>query len=214
MSMDNDARGVDVFERLGEEQWAAGVGALMLLVCVLVLNCVVKRRRWKALQEVRSELVSADFLTLRDLPRHAFQLVADEAQSERQTRVVPAWKTECGWGAPGSDYDGVHFKTFIGSSLHIIEHYALRRHRSLSASGRAHGGDGDIRKSQLACDVKEYLERLHAHTDGELDSDLCAQYLAFYTQARTPGRECSQQEFRSFLGVLQEILRRVQRPAP
>lgn len=30
--MDNDARGVDVFERLGEEQWAAGVGALMLLV--------------------------------------------------------------------------------------------------------------------------------------------------------------------------------------
>lgn len=38
-------------------------------VCVLVLNCVVKRRRWKALQQVRSELVSAEFLTLRDLPR-------------------------------------------------------------------------------------------------------------------------------------------------
>lgn len=142
--------------------------------------------------------------------KHAYQLVADEAQSERQTRVVPAWKAECGWGAPHTEYDGVHFKTFIASSLHIIEHYALRRDRSLSATGATPRADADVRSSQLACDVNEYLQRLHAHTDGELDSDLCAQYLAFYTQARTLGRECSHQEFRSFLGVLQEILRRLQ----
>lgn len=130
---------------------------------------------------------------------------------ERRTKVVPAWKDDCGWGEPGSEYEGVHFKTFIGCSVRILEAHVLKRDASLTACLNKAPLNDDFSRSALACDVDEYLGRIRAALRGEIDADLCRQYLAFYKNARTAGRECSEQEYRSFLGVFQEILRRVQR---
>lgn len=120
---------------------------------------------------------------------------------ERGTTVRPEWREECGWGAPGSEYGGVHFKTAVAGSLGVLERAALRRDEGLA--GRAGG--------RLACDVEEYLGRIRGVVGRELDQDICRQYVAFYRNSRTAGRECSEREFRSFLGVFQEMLKRVER---
>lgn len=140
-----------------------------------------------------------------------------EAIRERNTSIEPKWRDDCGWGRPNSEHAGVHFKTFIGTSLRILEAHARRRDPSLQAcrrAGQAGGADGtdmdDFSTSQLACDVEEYLGRVRAALGGELDDDLCKQYVAFYRNARVPGRQCTELEYRSFLGVFQEILRRVE----
>lgn len=125
--------------------------------------------------------------------------------------MIPEWKDDCGWGEPGSEYEGVHFKTFIGSSLRILETHALKRDAALRACRGKTTDNDDFSTSVLACDVEEYLGRIQAALGGELDADLCRQYLAFYRNARIVGRECTEREFRSFLGVFQEILKRVQR---
>ena len=87
----------------------------------------------------------------------------------------------------------------------------MRKDKSLKACKNVATDDDDFSKSQLACDVEQYLEEIRAAMNGELDPELCRQYLAFYRNARTPGRECSEQEFRGFLGVFQEVLRRLER---
>lgn len=143
--------------------------------------------------------------------QHAYELIADEAVLERRTKVIPEWKEDCGWGEPGSEYDGVHFKTFIGSSLRVLESHALKRDSGLRACRGKVERNEDFSRSVLACDVEEYLERMRGSLGAELDADLCRQYLAFYRNARVVGRECTEEEFRSFLGVFQEILKRVQR---
>lgn len=146
------------------------------------------------------------------LPKQsAYELIATEARHERRTKITPMWRDDCGWGRPNSEYAGVHFKTFIATSVHILEAHALRRNASLTACAVSATSSDNFAHSQLACDVADYLRRLRDATDGELDDDLCSQYLAFYRNARTPGRECTEQEYRSFLGVFQEILRRLQR---
>lgn len=109
--------------------------------------------------------------------------------------MVPEWKEECGWGAAG-EFEGVHLKGLIGSSVRILESHALKRDASLCA-----------RTGSGACDVEEYLQRIGAAVNGELNADLCRQYLAFYHNARTRGRQCTEREFRSFLAVFQEMLR-------
>lgn len=143
--------------------------------------------------------------------QHDYELIAEEAARERRTKIVPEWKDDCGWGEPGSEYEGVHFKTFIGCSLRILETHALKRDPTLNACLGKTTHDDDFSKSVLACDVEEYLGRVQTALGGELGADLCRQYLAFFRNARTVGRECTEQEFRSFLGVFQEILKRVQR---
>lgn len=138
--------------------------------------------------------------------------MAREARKERATKVEPSWRDECGWGRPSSEYAGVHFKTFIGMSLHILEFHAHKRDPSLFARPpRGSSQADDFGTSELACDVIDYLRRLRNVMDGELDEDLCTQYLAFYRNARTPGYQCTEQEYRSFIGVFQEILRRIER---
>lgn len=126
---------------------------------------------------------------------------------------MPEWRDDCGWGPPGSEYEGVHFKTFIAASVRIVEAFALARDPALKACpDRPVVKDDDpCDRSALACDVEEYLQRIREALGEELGKDLCRQYLAFYRNARTPGRECSEREYRSFLDVFQEILRRLQR---
>lgn len=208
---DDSSQAVLIFDNLTRAQWAIGGGGVVLLIFVLIVNCCFKNHRWRAIQAARSGLITAEFLTLRDLPKHAYQLIAEEAFRERQRKVLPPWKDDCGWGAPGTEYDGVHFKTLIASSVHILEAHALKRDPSLKACLRIATERDSFSKSQLACDVEEYLERIRVALNGELDRDLCSQYLAFHRNARTPGRQCTEQEYRAFLTVFQEILRRVER---
>lgn len=138
--------------------------------------------------------------------------MAREAEKERKTKVEPSWRDDCGWGRPSSEFAGVHFKTFVRMSLHILESYACKRDDSLHARSPCPPSDcNDFTTSQLACDVDEYMRRLRTALDGELDEDLCTQYVTFYKNARTPGRQCTEQEYRSFLDVFQELLRRIQR---
>lgn len=126
--------------------------------------------------------------------------------------MEPMWRDDCGWGKPSSEYAGIHFKAFIAMSLNILESYAKKRHPSLTACPPlASISHDNFSTSQLACNVDDFMLRLRIAMNGELDDDLCSQYLAFYKNARTPGTECTEQEYRSFLGVFQEILRRIER---
>lgn len=138
-------------------------------------------------------------------------MIEQEAKRERKTRVIPKWSNDCGWGAPESEFQGVHFKTFIATSLHILESHAMKRDRNLSARKKYNTSKIDnFSKSQLVCDPKEYLERISNTLHGALPEEYCRQYLAFYRNARVPGRECTEQEFRSFLHVFKELLKRIE----
>lgn len=145
--------------------------------------------------------------------QNAYEMMLEEAVKERATNVEPLWREDCGWGRPRSAFAGVHFRSFIGMSLHVLQTYALQRDSTLRVqrSSGLPSSNMDYSKSWLTCDVDEYMLRLRRAMDGELDNDLCAQYLAFFKNARISGHECTEQEFRSFLGVFQEILRRLQR---
>lgn len=207
-SSEEAASDVAIFQNFSTAQWlTTGAGLLLLLLCLL-LNCVLKNRRWRSIQEARSGLITAEFLTLQDLPRHAYALIANEAIKERKLKITPKWRDDCGWGAPGTQFDGVHFRTFIASSLHILEKFATQKDPKLVACPQR--PPEDFSKSYLACDVDDYLLRIRESLKGGLDADLCNQYLAFFRNARTPGKEVPEQEFRAFLGVFQEILRRLE----
>lgn len=142
-------------------------------------------------------------------------MIARQAERERKIDIRPKWREDCGWGRPGSEYDGVHFKTFIGMSLRILHFHALKRFPDLKleTTPKTVGDirDIDFSVSYLACNVEDYLSRLRSALRGELDEALCVQYLAFHKNARTPHKQCTEREFRSFLGVFQEILRHVER---
>ena len=112
------------------------------------------------MQEARSGLVSAEFLTLRDLPKSAYELLAHEAAKERRTKITPTWRDDCGWGRPHSENAGNHFRTFIGTSVHILEAHALRRDPTLRACPARATTTDDPSASQLACDVADFLRRL------------------------------------------------------
>lgn len=148
--------------------------------------------------------------------KHAYELIAKQAERERNVEIKPAWRDDCGWGRPGSEYAGVHFRTFIGSSLRLLHSHATKRAPSLQLEKEKHEPAEDISQldfsySLLACDVEDYLARLRIAMNGDVSQDVCNQFLAFYRNARTPGRQCTEQEFRSFLGVFQEMLRRIER---
>jgi len=105
----------------------------------------------------------------------------------------------------------VHFKAFIASSVRILESHALKRDSSLHACQKYVEAPENFSRSTLACDVEEYLARIRVALNGELHVDVCRQYLAFYRNSRTAGRQCTEREFRSFLGVFQEMLRIIEK---
>lgn len=143
-------------------------------------------------------------------------MIAKQAERERNIDIKPEWRDDCGWGRPGSEYAGVHFRTFIGSSLRLLHHHASKRDPNLRLENLKQKPAEDIsqldfRHSLLACNVEDYLTRLRIAMKGDVSQDVCNQFLAFYKTARTPGRQCTEQEFRSFLNVFQEILRQIER---
>ena len=130
-----------------------------------------------------------------------------ESRRERSMKIIPAWRSNCGWGEPGSEHSGVHFKSFIASSLGTLEQYALQRDGALHACG-GYGPVGD--RGSESCDVDEYMGRIRRAVP-ELSADLCRQYVAFYRSARTPGREFTDREYYAFVKLFLDVLRRIER---
>lgn len=167
---------------------------------MLVFNCYLKTRRWRHVEAARSGVVSSCFVHLRDLPRPAYELIANEAVYERKTKVIPKWKEECGWGLPHSEYENVHFKSVIAKSIHIVEMMAKKRDSRLKFV------------QDEANDVELYLDKVRRYLGEEvLEKEVCREFVAFYRNARIVGRECSETEFRSFLGVLRSVLRKLEK---
>lgn len=138
-------------------------------------------------------------------------MVENEARIERATKVIPAWKEDCGWGAPDTEFEGVHFKSVIRASLQVLEKHALERDSSLRACPQFVTRD-DFSKSEIACNVPDFLERIRVALKGELDGKLCRGFLEFHGKACEPGSVFTEKQFRSFLAVLREILRIIQCP--
>jgi hypothetical protein len=134
---------------------------------------------------------------------------------ERAAKVTPPWPPDCGWGAPDSaEYAGIHFKRSIASSLAVVDEKASARDPRLGLDVFWHLLDesDDPREKALRLrkgDIREYLKVLVAHLPG-LDWSVCEQYAGFVERARTPGLEFTEREYRTFVGVLLDVVRRIE----
>jgi len=191
-------------------------------VIVLVINFVLRNRRWVALSQTKRATVTRDFLCWRDLPRVGRELLGEEAAYEREMREEPAWDEKMGWGLPDTEHAGVHFKKSVARSLWLVESFAVTAMRGRGSTdgagvsitmGSEHKADATgLPRASGAVDVGEYLGRLR-RTFPDLTHDTCRQYLAFYKAARTAERELSVGEYDAFARILTDIRRCIQ-PRP
>lgn len=128
-----------------------------------------------------------------------------EAAAERAAREAPAWRDDCGWGLPGTEHAGVHFKASVARSLWLVERYAVSRDAGLRIAAEEGDATGLPRASR-AVRADDYVARLR-RAFPDLGTDTCRQYLGFYTAARTPGRELSVREYENFVRVFTDIRR-------
>lgn len=149
--------------------------------------------------------MTAEYLCWGDLPRGARELLGGEAALERGAREEPEWRADCGWGLPGTEHTGVHFKSSVARSLWLVERYAVSRDESLRIAAE----DGDatgLPRASRAVRASDYVARLR-RAFPDLGTDTCRQYLLYYELARTPGRELSVREYDNFVRVLTDIRR-------
>lgn len=172
---------------------------------VLGVNFVLRNRRWLALAEMKSAGVTSEFLCWQDLPRVGRELLGAEAAAERIERETPSWRADCGWGQPGSEHEGVHFKRSVARSLWLVEEYATSRDASLAIGSSGEDATG-LPRASGAVDAGEYFSRLR-RAFPELSSETSRSYLAYYRAARTLGRELSVREYDEFVRVFTDIQR-------
>jgi hypothetical protein len=160
--------------------------------------------------------------------------VAAESERERKVRAVPPWSDDCGWGAQdSSDYAGIHFKRSVATSVSALEAGAVLRDKRLSLADfwqLIEEGDGSIdpadgvewtggergRERVLrsrTSDVRSYVRLLAREVPG-LDWPLAAQYATFVERAHMPGVEFTEREYRTFVGVLLDVIRRIDGGGP
>ncbi len=172
---------------------------------VLGVNFVLRNRRWLALSEMKTAAVTSDFLCWLDLPRAGRELLGAEAAAERVARETPSWRPNCGWGEPGTDFGGVHFKRDVARSFWLVTQWAMSRDPSLAITSGEEDATG-LPRASGAVDVGEYFARLR-RAFPDLSSETCRSYLAYYRAARTSGREMSLREYDEFVRVLADIER-------
>lgn len=127
---------------------------------------------------------------------------------ERSQRAEPGWAAGCGWGRPGTEHAGVHFKRSVADSLWLVEVAATRRDPALAVV-RGEGADAaGLPRTSGAADVEEYFTRLRRAFPA-LDADLSRRYVSWYRRARAPARELSLREYEAFVRVLAEVQRRI-----
>lgn len=167
---------------------------------------MLRNRRWSAMAEMKSAaVVTSDFLCWRDLPRVGRELLGAEATAERNTRETPSWRPDCGWGQPGTEHEGVHFKRSVARSLWLVEQYAISRDPNLAIGSSGEDATG-LPRASGAVDAGEYFSRLR-RAFPDLSSETSRMYLSYYRAARTTGREMSVREYDEFVRVFTDIKR-------
>lgn len=137
-------------------------------------------------------------------------------------RVVPPWPDNCGWGSPESkEYAGIHFKRSIATSLGIVEQKAMRRDKRLSLSDfwklleedqQTEWKGGDVGSERIlrqrAGDIRAYMTVIGKELP-DLPKGVCDQYAEFVERAYTLGVDFTEREYHTFVGVLLDLVRRI-----
>jgi hypothetical protein len=142
--------------------------------------------------------------------------IANESSIERSMKSLPPWPEDCGWGSPESDeYAGIHFKRSVAASLAVISEKAAARDQRLDLSIFWHllppaptPLEETLRLRNT--DIGLYMRVLSQYVPG-LDEALCAEYAGFVCRARAAGPEFTMREYRIFVGVFLDVVRRIER---
>lgn len=150
-------------------------------------------------------------------------MIQEETDRERNLQIQPPWPENCGWGGPEhAEYGGIHFKRAIATSLRIVEQKAVQRDARLSLSefwklldeddqtewrGGEPGRERILR--ERAGDTRAYMSIL-AKELAELPWGLCHQYAEFVERSYTDGSKFTEREYRTFVGVLLDLVRRME----
>ncbi|CAG8792444.1 32199_t:CDS:2, partial [Racocetra persica] len=131
-----------------------------------------------------------------DVPNSVFNLITDELKRVSMIAWTGEPKPEDvnlpGWGRPGSDYDGIHFKTSMINTFSLIEQNALK---NLSL------------KRQPSMSVQRYIDLLIEHR--VIDRGLGHAYVEGYERARFSEDEVSQEQYTQFMKLVFQLLRRL-----
>lgn len=211
---------------LSGEQWIICIAAGAVFVAIVIGNFVLRNaRRWRALSDIRLNIVPPGFRTLQDLPHSVRNAIIAEAEREKEVRVVPPWQNDCGWGSPSGEYAGIHFKRAVAKSITMLEERAVRRDKRLSLSnfwrvledqdvcgppnGKEWAGGDEGRERVLrarAFDIRSYMGLLALEVPG-LDARQASEYASFFERSHTPGVEFTEREYSIFVGVLLGVIR-------
>jgi len=151
--------------------------------------------RWKVIRGLRDGIFYSNRYYMNELPKFARKLILTEAERERQLRVVPQVGADLGIGAPGTEWEGVHFKTSIAKSYKVIEEAAKTRIPWLECK------PGKTVSSYIS-EIQEYFPTLPRTT--------CEQYIDFYERACFTKEQFTVAEYRRFVNTVLHLIQHIE----
>ncbi|EME30339.1 hypothetical protein Gasu2_70550 [Galdieria sulphuraria] len=181
---------------LSPEQWIIVFVFISSVAVVLLLAIFVRNvLRWKVIRGLKDGIFYSNRYYLNNLSKSARKLILTEAERERQLRVVPQVAADFGWGSPGTELEGVHFKTSIAKSYKVIEEAAKARIPSLELKlGKT--------VSNYISEIQEYFPTLPTNT--------CEQYIDFYERACFTKEQFTAAEYRRFVNTVLLLIQHIE----
>ncbi|GJQ10466.1 hypothetical protein GpartN1_g2257.t1 [Galdieria partita] len=181
---------------LSAEQWIIVLVFISAVAVVLLLAIFVRNiLRWRVIRGLKDGIFYSNRYYLNNLSKSARKLILTEAERERQLRVVPQVAADLGWGSPGTEWEGVHFKTSIAKSYKVIEQ---------AAKGRIPSLDLKLGKTvfNYISEIQEYFPTLPTH--------VCEQYIDFYERACFTKEQFTAAEYRRFVNTVLHLIQHIE----
>jgi len=168
------------------------VFVIVLLICLFVIPIRYRERKRLAGKIPRTVM---PFLRQGDISVVHQKVILHHIRRAKGISVKPTVKSannsHLGWGAPGTEYSKVHFKTSIAKSYLIIERAAIHKDRNL------------LRPPTMS--IRDYMSFLEQTVVG-LNHNLCRFYTETYEKARFSEAEFTLDEYTNFMAKFLVLL--------
>eukprot|EP00871_Galdieria_phlegrea_P000911 jgi/Galph1/1820/GphlegSOOS_G481.1 len=181
---------------LSAAQWTIVFVFISAVAVILIVTGFIRSvLRWKNIRIVKDSVFYTDSYYLKSLPKTARKLLLSEAERERHLRIVPEVPVDFGWGLPGSEFEGIHFKTSVAKSYLVIEQAVKTRmpHRVIKP---------DMTVFDYIMEIQQSFPNLSRST--------CEQYIDFYERACFTKEQFTSSEYRRFVNIILHLIQSIE----